>query len=92
MEDETNLYAILESKGYDQDSAKKVVDDVLDARKIAREQAMKKYVGKRVKADFEGLLFEVIVNDVKINHEGKLEWQVKPLNGSKSAWVRKVIS
>lgn len=77
-------------KGYDRESAQKCVDDVLDARRIARENAMKSYIGKRVKADFDGLLFDVLVHDVKVDHSGQTQIQVKPLNGGqKMVWIKK---
>jgi len=88
---EQNLYTILESKGYDSESAIKCVNDVLDARKILRELELKNYVGKRVKGEFDGLTFDVLVHDVKINQDGKAEFQVKPLNGgNKMAWIKKI--
>lgn len=86
---EEALINILIKKGYEKDSAIKCVQDVLDARVEMRENLMKEYVGKRVKAEFGGLLFEVIVKDIKINNEGKTEFQVTPLNGSKCVWINK---
>ncbi len=82
-----DLISILEGQGYDKESAKKCVEDVLEARRICRENYLKNYLGKRVRADFGGLIFEIIIKDVKIDHEGKTQFQVSPLNGSKSVWI-----
>ena len=89
-EKENGLVEILIKKGYEAESARKCVDDVLEARKTYREEYLKNYLGKRVKAEFSGLLFEVIVKDVKINYDGKSEFQVTPLNGSRCVWVNKI--
>lgn len=92
-EKESVLVEILMKKGYDLESARKCVNDVLDARKEAREFYLKSYVGKRVCAEFEGLQFEVMVHDIKMDYEGKPQFQVFPLNGTKKmAWVKRIIN
>ncbi len=85
------LKQILIEKGYDKELASKCVDDVLEARRVARENYLKRYKGKRVIGEFGGLMFEVLVHDVKINQEGKAEFQVYPLNGgTQRVWIKKV--
>lgn len=86
--EDNNLVQILIKKGYDKLSALKCVQDVLSAKKEARVLDLKKYVGKRVKTTLEGMQFEVVIHDIKINIDGKTEWQVTPVNGSKKAWVK----
>ena len=83
------LIEILMENGYDKERAFLAVTNVLQARITARERYLRNYLGKRIKAEFDGLLFEVIVKDVKINNEGKAEFQVTPLNGSKNKWISK---
>lgn len=46
---EPHLIDILISKGYEKEFAKKCLQDVLDARREARETSMKTYIGKRGK-------------------------------------------
>lgn len=92
MDNDNLLISILVGQGYDEESATKVVNDVLAARRKAREDAMKKYVGKRSRIDVGGMLFEVVIHDVKMDYAGKLQWQVSPLNGSKMAWVEKLVT
>lgn len=89
--EELNLVSILKEKGYADEEALKCVVDVLDARKILRDRELRNYLGKRVRADFEGLLFEVIVKDVKIDADGRVQFQVTPLNGSRCAWVKRIV-
>jgi hypothetical protein len=85
------LYDLMVKKGYSLESAKQAVDDVLEARREAREFEMQRYIGKRVKAEFGGLWFDVLVHDIKIDFEGKTQFQVTPLNGGKNmVWVKNI--
>jgi len=79
-------------KGYEKESAEKLILDYLEASKNVREEYLKRYIGKRVRADFSGLLFEVIVKDVKIDTNGKVQFQISPLNGDKHTWVDRIIN
>lgn len=90
QEEEAILALMLVAKGYSEQEAIKAVADVNQARKDAREAEVRKYVGKRVIAEFDGLNFEVVVKDVKLNLLGKFEFQVTPLNGQKHAWVKEI--
>lgn len=90
-EKENEIVEALVARGYDLESARKCVEDVLTARKDAREKYLKNYLGKRIRAEFEGLLFEVIVKDVKMDHDGKAQFQVTPLNGSRCVWIKNFV-
>lgn len=86
-----SIYSELLKMGYEDKTAKSVAEDVFKAKRNLRLEAVKKYINKRVSAEFSGLTFEVVVNDVKITDEGKVAFQVKPLNGNRMAWVDKII-
>lgn len=91
MNKNTNRLAeLLSKKGYSYDKAIKIVAEVLDAMREEREENIKMYLNKRGKAEFDGLLFDVVVRDIKIDNEGKVQWQVTPLNGSKHKWVKNI--
>ena len=82
---------LVSKKGYDRDSAEKLAADYQEASVALREDYLKKYIGKRASAEFGGLMFEVIIKEVKVDKEGNAQFQVTPVNGSKHAWVKHVI-
>lgn len=76
--------------GSNESEARRIIDIVNEAKRNMRAFALERYVGKRMRAEFSGLLFEVIIKDIKIDNQGKILWLVSPLNGTKTAWVEKV--
>lgn len=88
--EEALLATLLVAKGYSEEDAMRSVVDVMQARRDARDQYLKRYLKTRTRAEFGGLLFDVIVEDVRINVRGRTEFQVTPLNGVKSVWVDKI--
>lgn len=77
------------SKKYGE-KAQEVLNDVINFFRNQREEAVKKYIGKRAIIEIQGLHIDVVVKDVKVTFKGT-EFQVTPLNGSKSTWVSKII-
>lgn len=87
----SHLVEFLVSKGkYDEESAIKVVEDVIEAQKTTRLLVLEQYKNKRMLVELGGLNIEVFVHDVKVTVDG-IQYQVQPVAGDKNIWVKSFI-